>query len=72
MILKRRVSGLGIDPTIVSGHSLRAGLATAAAAAGVSERDIARTTGHSSMEVLRTYIRSGDLFRNCPSSSVGL
>lgn len=30
----------GLDPTKFAGHSLRAGLATATAAAGVSERAI--------------------------------
>ena len=47
-----------------SAHSLRAGLATSAARAGLSERDIAKQTGHQNMTVLRGYIREGDLFRN--------
>jgi hypothetical protein len=51
-----------MDPTEVSGHSLRAGLATAEASAGVQERVIAQTTGHKSMTVLRRYIREGNLF----------
>ncbi len=53
----------GMDPTGVSGHSLRAGLATAAASAGVQERVIAQTTGHKSMTVLRRYFREGIYFR---------
>jgi hypothetical protein len=57
----------------VSGHSLRAGLATAAAAsAGVQERVIAQTTGHKSMTVLRRYIREGSLFNENAASAVGL
>jgi integrase len=56
----------------VSGHSLRAGLATAAAAAGVQERVIAATTGHRSMTVLRRYIRDGNLFSENAAAAVGL
>lgn len=42
-------------------HSLRAGIVTAAHAAGVSEADIAVTTGHRSVSTLRGYIREADL-----------
>lgn len=55
-----------------AGHSLRAGLATTAAANGVQERSIAKQTGHRSLEVLRRYIRDGDLFRQNAAASVGL
>ena len=72
LIIKRRAQEAGIDPSSVSGHSLRAGLATSAAAAGVSERVIAQTTGHRSMTVLRRYIRSGSLFSENAAAAVGL
>ena len=72
LIVKRRAERTGIDPDTVSGHSLRAGLATAAAAAGVSERAIAATTGHKSMTVLRGYIRDGSLFTENAAAAVGL
>jgi len=62
LVVKRRAQLTGMDPAEVSGHSLRAGLATAAASAGVQERVIAQTTGHKSMTVLRRYIREGNLF----------
>jgi hypothetical protein len=52
-VVKRRAELAGMDPSEVSGHSLRAGLATAAAAAGVQETVIAQTPGHKSMTVLR-------------------
>lgn len=45
-----------------SGHSLRAGLATAAAAAGASERSIMAQTGHRSTAIMRQYIRPATLF----------
>jgi len=72
LIVKRRAEQAGIKPDTVSGHSLRAGLATAAAAAGVSERAIAATTGHKSMTVLRGYIRDGNLFNENAAAAVGL
>jgi len=72
LIVKRRAEAAGIDPDTVSGHSLRAGLATSAAAVGVSERVTAATTGHKSMTVLRGYIRDGSLFTENAAAAVGL
>ena len=46
----------------LSGHSLRAGYATAAAAAGIEERKIANVTRHKNITVLRRYIRSATAF----------
>ena len=59
-------------PREVAGHSLRAGLATSAAAAGVPERVIAEQTGHKGTAMLRRYIRQGSLFRENAASAVGL
>ena len=55
---------MGIDPTHISGHSLRSGLATsaAAAAAGISIPKIMNQTGHRSTRMLDTYIRDGQAF----------
>jgi ATP-dependent protease HslVU (ClpYQ) peptidase subunit len=47
-----------------SGHSLRAGLATAAAEAEAQLHDVMRQTRHKSVEVARRYMRSADLWRN--------
>jgi hypothetical protein len=44
-VLKRPAGRAGLDPAEVAGHSLRAGLATSAAAAGVPGRVIAEQTG---------------------------
>lgn len=71
-IIKRHAARAGIDPEQVAGHSLRAGLATSAAAAGVSERVIADTTGHKGTAMLRRYIREGSLFRENAAALVGL
>lgn len=71
-IIKRRCALAGFDPDRYSGHSLRAGFATSAAAAGATEIAIARQTRHRSMEVLRGYIREGDLFRTNAATTLGL
>ncbi len=72
LLLKRHAARVGLDPDEVSGHSLRAGLATSAAAAGVPERVIAEQTGHRGTAMLRRYIREGSLFRDNAASAVGL
>ena len=55
-----------------SGHSLRAGLATTAAAAGASERSIMSQTGHKSVTIARGYIRRGSLFDENAAALAGL
>jgi site-specific recombinase XerD len=55
-----------------AGHSLRAGLATSAAMAGVSEISIARQTGHKKLDTLRKYIRMGSLFKDNAAAKLGL
>jgi len=71
-IVRRAVAATGMNPDSYSAHSLRAGLATAAAAAGVSERAIMAQTGHRSLIVARGYIREGSLFRENAAAAVGL
>jgi site-specific recombinase XerD len=72
LIVQRRVGQLGYDAAQYAGHSLRAGLATSAAAAGKSERSIMQQTGHRSLATLRRYIRDGDRFRDNAVSGIGL
>jgi len=71
-VVQRRAQAVGLDPTHYGGHSLRAGLATAAAAAGKSERAIMQQTGHKSLPMVRRYIREGDLFRENAAAGLGL
>jgi integrase len=72
-VVKRRAAEAGLPaPDALAGHSLRAGLATSAAMAGVSERDIMKQTGHRNVDMARRYIREGELFRGNASASVGL
>jgi hypothetical protein len=63
LVVKRYAAAAGLDPARYAGHSLRAGLATAAAIGGTSERSIMRQTGHKSVAMVRRYIRDGNLFR---------
>ena len=72
-IVKRACRTAGYNAKEFAGHSLRAGLATQAAAAnGVPERLIMRQTRHRSVTTLRRYIRQGSLFRENAAAKVGL
>lgn len=72
LILKGLADAMGLEPSNVSGHSLRAGFATDGYAVGLPEAVIAEQTGHKSRQVLGIYRREADRFAvNC-SSSVGL
>lgn len=71
-VVKKLVSRAGLVPASFSGHSLRSGFATSAAAVGVEEREIAKVTGHASLQVLRTYIRDGQVLDGDLSRRLGL
>ena len=62
LVVRERVQAAGVDPNGYSGHSLRAGLATSAAQAGVSSWKIRQQTGHASDAMLARYIRDSELF----------
>jgi integrase len=71
-IVKRTAQAAGIDPSTVSGHSLRAGFVTSAAAADVPEWRIARQSRHKSIPTLRRYVREASVFRGNAAGDVGL
>jgi integrase len=71
-LVKKRGQMAGLNPVGLSGHSLRAGLATSAATSGVEEREIMRQTRHTGVAMVRRYIRDGELFRRNLSVEVGL
>lgn len=71
-VIKKLVPRAGLDPAHYSGHSLRAGFATSAAAAGIEEREIAKVTRHASVQVLRRYIRDGQVLHGDLSRRLGL
>jgi integrase len=70
LVVRDAATRAGLDADRFAGHSLRAGLATAAAAAGVSERAIMAQTGHKSLTVARRYIRHGSVFRDNAAAAV--
>src|SRR3954451_15074406 len=72
LVVKRCAEAAGLDPRVFAGHSLRAGLATSAAMAGVEERVIMSQTRHPSTTMVRRYIREGSLFRENAAGKVGL
>lgn len=61
-VIKQRAIRAGLDPTMFSGHSLRAGFATSAAQSGADTWMIMKQTGHKSEATVRKYIREGELF----------
>lgn len=67
LIIKSIAQDAGYDPSQYSAHSLRAGLATAAATAGMAEWQIMKITRHRSEKMVREYIRDGSLFRDHPA-----
>ena len=71
-VVQRAALRAGLDPGRYAGHSLRAGLATAAAQGGAPERAIMAQTGHRSLTMVRRYIRSGSLFTENAAAYTGL
>lgn len=66
LIVKRLSKSAGLDPDSFSAHSLRAGMVTACASAGVAEHAIRSHTGHRSERVFRGYIREGSIWKTNP------
>lgn len=71
-VVKNYVEAAGLDPTLYSGHSARAGFITSAALAGASERQISRVSRHRSVESLRQYVRTATVFEDSATGMVGL
>jgi site-specific recombinase XerD len=72
-VVARAAKRAGLDPKGQwTGHSLRAGLATSAAKAGVPDRVIMATTRHRSRTTLDRYVRSGTRWEQVAAASVGL
>ena len=64
LIVKTYARQSGLDARLYSAHSLRAGLVTSAAMAGISTWKIQQQTGHKSIEVLARYVRDANLFQD--------
>ena len=70
LILKALCAKAGLDPTVFSGHSLRAGFATTADRQGASLNSIMRTTRHKKVDTLMGYLRENDAWRDNATRSV--
>jgi integrase len=64
VLAKKRAQMAGIDPKLVSGHSLRAGYVTSCCEHGVAPMIIAELTRHKSLDMLLVYSRRVDRYRN--------
>jgi site-specific recombinase XerD len=62
-IVKRHAELAGLDSADFAGHSLRAGFLTSAAEAGAGVLKMVEVSRHKSIDMLRTYVRRADLFR---------
>ncbi len=72
LAVKRYAAAARLDPAKYAGHSLRAGLATAAALAGANKRTTMAQTGQRSVTMVRRYVRAGSLFQENAAGKVGL
>jgi site-specific recombinase XerD len=61
--VKRHAKRIGLDAADFSGHSLRSGFLTSAAARGSSLFKMMDISRHKSVETLRGYVRDADIFR---------
>ncbi|MYB20357.1 MAG: site-specific integrase [Holophagales bacterium] len=63
-LVKRYVGSIGLDPAEYSGHSLRAGFVTSAAAHHARLDKIMEVTRHKSTDMVLRYIRQADAFED--------
>ena len=63
VIVKRYAELAGLDASAFAGHSLRAGFLTSAAESGAGVLKMVEVSRHKSVDMLRTYVRRADLFR---------
>jgi site-specific recombinase XerD len=71
-IVKRAAAAAGLKPADYAAHSLRAGMATTAARAGASDREIMSQTGHVDPRSIGHYVRKGRLLDNNVLKKLGL
>jgi integrase len=72
LIIKRAAKRARVPVSGLSGHSLRAGLVTAASKAGKSTRAIQDQTGHKSAAMVARYQRRATIFEDCAAAGIGL
>ena len=64
LIVKRHAESAGFDPALFSGHSLRAGFLTSAAARGAPLFKMMEVSRHRRADTLRIYIRDAEAFKD--------
>jgi len=62
-LVKAYAKRAGLDPALFAGHSLRAGFLTSSAEAGAGVLKMVEVSRHKSIDMLRTYVRRADLFK---------
>jgi integrase len=70
LVVKRRATQAGLDPRQFSGHSLRAGFVTSAAEHGANIFKIMDVTRHKSVDVLKGYVRSREMFKDYAGAAI--
>jgi integrase len=63
-IVKQYANRIGLNARLFSGHSLRSGFLTSAAANGASIFKMMDLSRHKSADTLRDYVRDAELFKN--------
>ena len=63
-IVKAYAERAGFDANLFSGHSLRSGFLTSAAAKGASIFKMMDVSRHKSVDTLRGYVRDAELFKD--------
>jgi site-specific recombinase XerD len=63
-LVKAYAALAGFDASTFSGHSLRSGFLTSAAANGASIFKMMDVSRHKSVDTLRGYVRDAELFKN--------
>ena len=63
-VVKAHAGRIGLNAADFSGHSLRSGFLTSAAARGASIFKMMDVSRHKSVDTLRGYVRDADLFRD--------
>ncbi|NQX29895.1 site-specific integrase [Microbacteriaceae bacterium VKM Ac-2854] len=72
LIVKRRVTAVGLEPERYSGHSLRAGFVTEALRHGASTHAVMRQTGHRNSATVEIYVRERDPLTGNAVNDLGL
>jgi integrase len=68
-IVKRYARLAGLDPATFASHSLRSGFLTSSAEAGASVLKMVEVSRHKSIDMLTTYVRRLNLFREHAGSA---